>query len=466
MKNMQKGAVIVTDVLFGDGGKGSTTDWLVRQADSAVVIRNVGGAQAAHNVITPDGRHHTFSQFGSGSFIPETKTHLGPKMIINPINMFPEADHLISLGVSDIWNRLSVDRDALVITPWQRAANRLREFSRGSNRHGSCGVGIGETVSDSINNSDLVVRVRDLASPWLHDKLERLRLHKYDQLVSELGSFNSWSIDPEWQLFLDTKLSGQLCMIYKRWVSLVKIVDSEYVRQLADQNDLLVFEGAQGVLLDEWYGFHPYTTWSNTTPNNAFEMLNEIGYDESVTSLGVMRAYATRHGAGPFPTEDQALANKLVELHNSTGKWQGDFRFGHLDILMLKYAIAACGNLDGLVVTGLDQLSKLPSWHVSDQYLSTRQSTDLEKFFDLSIDGTIIGIKLNPQEDVESRSQLTKLLFSCSPVYQSVSALNDIRNQNDHLGDYLRVIEDSLGLQIKVTSFGPTAADKQALIAI
>jgi adenylosuccinate synthase len=132
---MERQAVIVTDLGYGDAGKETMVDYLVRQGpedESAVVVRYNGGPQAAHNVVTADGRRHTFAQFGSGSFVPGAQTHLSRFMLINPLNMEPEAEHLQRLGVTDVWERLSVDEDAIVITPWQVAANQLRELARGS----------------------------------------------------------------------------------------------------------------------------------------------------------------------------------------------------------------------------------------------------------------------------------------------------------------------------------------------
>ncbi|TDB72357.1 adenylosuccinate synthetase, partial [Actinomadura sp. KC216] len=154
--------VIVVDLGFGDAGKGTVVDHLCSTRPAflggrpprppgergvATVVRFNGGAQAAHNVVLDDGRHHTFAQFGSGTFTPGVRTHLSRFMLVDPLALAAEADHLRALGVADALDRLTADRDALLTTPYHRAANRARETARGAARHGSCGMGIGETVA-------------------------------------------------------------------------------------------------------------------------------------------------------------------------------------------------------------------------------------------------------------------------------------------------------------------------------
>lgn len=457
---MSKRAAIVTDIGYGDAGKGTTVDYLVRQVSSAVVVRHNGGAQAAHNVITPDGRHHTFAQFGSGSFVPGVQTYLSRYMLVNPLNMFPEAEHLISLGVSDVWERTSVDRDALVTTPWHSSANRIRELARGEGRHGSCGQGIGETMADSIAHPELALYVGDLQAWNLSAKLEAIRQYKMAQLQQE---FDSTLTFEEWETFADPNVVDLLVELYRAWTRRVTIVGGSHLRCLQDQYDLLVFEGAQGVLLDEWFGFHPYTTWSTTTHANALHLLSESHFDGEVTRYGVLRAYTTRHGAGPFVTEDPSLEIPLKERHNGLDDWQGAFRYGHLDLLAHRYALTVCGGADALVVTGLDRLAALPALKVCNEYHLHGDHPDASEYFDLAADGAVVGIKLGKQGDLDHQARLTELLLSCSPVYQTMSA-SGMPGQ-ELLSDFLRTAEARLGLPITITSYGPTAADKRALIA-
>lgn len=447
---MDNHAVIVTDMSFGDAGKGTTVDYLVRQAASAMVVRHNGGPQAAHNVVTPDGRHHTFSQFGSGSFVPGVRTHLSRHMLINPLNMFREADHLLNLGLADIWQRTSADPDALVITPWQRSANRLRELARGTQRHGSVGEGVGETVSDSLTDANSVIRVRDLAMPGLRAKLLCLRAGKQAQLAHGGITPQSVRADEEWQKFSDPTLVDMLMEAYQDWIDLVSVRDEAAWAEQALQHELLVFEGAQGVLLDEHYGFHPYTTWSTTTHANALGILERIGFAGSVNRLGVLRGYTTRHGAGPFVTEDATLGQRIPDYHNGTNPWQQQFRIGYFDLLAHRYALDVSGGADGLVLTGLDRLAEHGKLQFCTAYQLAGQWPDAHAFFDFNADGTVSRIKPPQTSDLVRQARLTDMLLSCTPVYKEV----------DNLDTLMSSIATLLGYPITLTSWGPTAAHK------
>ena len=180
--------VIVVDLGYGDAGKGTVVDWLCSRPGSGTrapglglpgsrtVVRFNGGAQAAHNVVTPDGRHHTFAQFGSGTFTPGVRTHLSRFMLVDPLALAAEAAHLAAAGVADALDRLTVDRDALLTTPYHRAANRARELARGAGRHGSCGMGIGETARYALDYPADAPRAGDCDAPRrLARKLTLLR---------------------------------------------------------------------------------------------------------------------------------------------------------------------------------------------------------------------------------------------------------------------------------------------------
>lgn len=442
---------IVTDLGYGDAGKGTTVDYLARQATSAIVVRHNGGAQAEHNVMTADGRHHTFSQFGSGSFVDGVRTHLSRFMMVNPGTMFSEAEKLIESGVSDIWHRLTIDEAAPIIMPWHRAANQLRELARGDGRHGSCGVGISEVQRDLLIADELVIRAGALRQPrLLAARLRELQHAKREQLLRELTVPRSEVAQNAWAVLFNDDLTDMLIDRYTEWLNTgLKIVPGSHLQVLADQHEAMIFEGSQGVLLDEWYGFHPYTTWSTTTSENALQLLSELEHSSEVSRLGIMRAYTTRHGPGPFVTENELVASAIPELHNDTGRWMGAFRYGHLDLVAHQYAIEATRGVDQLVVTGLDRSD---SWRYADEY-HTPVAADLDTYFSLNKQGNISKINVGKQGDLDHQARLTELLLASSPHYRQSGTIDS--------SQLLQVIEEALGVSVGIASFGPTAADKR-----
>jgi adenylosuccinate synthase len=162
---------------------------------------------------------------------------------------------------------------------------------------------------------------------------------------------------------------------------------------------IALFEGAQGVLLDEWRGFHPYTTWSTVTQHHALELAAESGAEE-LCALGITRAYFTRHGAGPFPTEDPELS--LTDDGNPWNAWQHGIRFGHLDLVLLNYAIAVSGGtLDGLVVNCLDQIGNRSFVCTAYEKLDELMPSEIPSL---------------PQQE-----ELGRKLFHARPIYESMT---------------------------------------------
>ena len=236
----------------------------------------------------------------------------------------------------------------------------------------------------------------------------------------------------------DRALSQAVATFYRQFVDHVAIVDTDYVSRLLSHTEHTVFEGAQGVLLDEWRGFHPYTTWSTTTFANADQLLAEAGFSGEVTHLGLLRAYLTRHGAGPFVTEDPVLTKQVPDYHNTDGLWQGEFRVGHFDLVAARYALEVAGVTDALAVTCLDRLHEMPRpWQVCTGYRTG---------------GRLIE-RLSPGgfADLDYQERLTNKLFAAAPVYEPVSGT---------AADYLSYLETHLGLPITITSHGVRSIDK------
>lgn len=354
-------AVITVGLGFGDEGKGATVDFLTRHYGAGLVVRYCGGSQAGHNVQLPDGRRHTFSQFGAGTLARDAdrpRTYLGPAVVIDPPAAVREAEHLAQLSVPEPLRLLSVHPSCLVSTVWHRTLNRLRELSRGGGRHGSCGRGVGEARDYWLRHgSDAVVAGDLLDPPGLRDKLELLRQRTLIELQTFVARVPAGPLREAglWELNADAEADhlGEA-------VRLGLTVSAE-----PPACDTAIFEGAQGVLLDEYVGFHPHTTWSTVTPLHAWEMVARAGVEE-VAVLGVTRAYTTRHGAGPLPTHSPELTEQLRDPGNPPNEWQGGLRCGWLDVPLLRYAAEAVCPLDGLAVSHLDQVGA--DWLVCDAY--------------------------------------------------------------------------------------------------
>jgi adenylosuccinate synthase len=432
--------IIVVGLGFGDEGKGATVDFLSATGEVAGVVRFNGGGQAAHNVIV-DGRHHTFRQFGSGT-LAGVPTFLSRFSLVEPIGLAGEAEELAALGVPDPLSLLTVDPDALITTPVQVAANRTREDRRGALAHGSTGLGIGETVwydlacrtgaraGQRVENlvapaaaRGRALRVRDCREPGaLRRRLDEL-VRFYRPLLA--GSPHGHPGVAEMAEML-TAFAGA-----------VRIAAPDHLARTA-RRGRLVFEGAQGVLLDEWRGFHPHTTWSTTTPANAQRLLADAGLPAGHV-LGVTRVYTTRHGAGPLPTQDAAL-EAIPEPHNGPGRYQGGWRAGHLDLVALRYAVAVSGGVDGLAISHLDVLDDpaAPAVSAVDRYRDRRGDP---------VDRLPLGVP----GDLGHQGRLTSLLTGATA---EGAGLRDSRHA-------VTVLEAALGAPAQVLAFGPARADRK-----
>jgi len=426
----------------GDEGKGTMTDWFCREYGATLVVRYNGGSQAGHNVVLRDGRHHTFRQIGSGAFIKGVKTLLSRHVFFDPITLCFEARQLSEEAGRYVLGCHFVDCRAPVITPFHVATNRIKEFLRGTAKHGSCGKGIGEAAYDLVNYPEEVIRAGDLE--WREKTvpaLKRLRERKRVELLSLGADFSDMPkhLKSSANLFLAEKIE-EIAKAYAEISQEITIVSQEGSEALIRENDS-VFEGAQGVLLDEWHGFHPHTTWSTTVQKNALELLRESCFDGEIETIGITRAYATRHGEGPFVTEDSAMRNAYLGEDNRKSVWQGNFREGFLDLVALRYAVEcaeAYGHLDSVVVTHLDVFDRVEKVFYCDEYLFA--------------DGHKTKA-LSPQyeHDLAYQEGLTQSLVTARPVYAG-AAMTAV--------DATRIIQTSLSVPVKYGSYGQTEGDK------
>lgn len=314
---------------FGDEGKGLITDYLCAQG-AGVVVRFNGGAQAGHTVVSPAGREHVFSHLGAGTMhgIP---TFLSQYFILNPIVFFRE---FVALKEKGFEPKVFAHPDCLVTTFADMMINQSREKGRGSKRHGSCGLGIHETMQRS-EISELKIIMSDL---W--NKSSSLP-SKIEEICERYAKFRTGSpID-------EPKMIEVFLIACRRFA---EIVSPAGIGQCKDP----VFEGAQGLLLDQnRKEYLPHVTHSNTGIKNVRALCAQADITE-IEAYYVSRTYLTRHGAGPLPGEDPIL--HYEDYTNLDHPFQGQIRFAPLDSGLRKRCEADYGSMDyKLVLTHCDQ---------------------------------------------------------------------------------------------------------------
>jgi adenylosuccinate synthase len=415
--------LLVAGLGYGDCGKGSIVDYLTYAHKAHTVVRYNGGAQAGHHVVSPTGTEHTFAQFGSGTFAG-ARTHLSRFMVVNPGALLNEAVHLAQLGIPDPFQGLTIDGEALVTTPFHQTINHLREIARADAPHGSCGMGVGETVRDALENPSEEIRVRHLFDkPMLRFKLKGV-VERMRAIAESLT-----------RGYLLQDIIDQTDTVLERFDEFTRrlgaCVDRDYLSALLHRDMTIIFEGAQGVLLDEEFGWHPYTTWSDCTFGNAYKLIGNS--DVKLTRIGVTRAYATRHGAGPLVTEDPTL--DLPDTHNGDHPWQGRFRVGHFDLGAMSYAERALGGVDQIALTCLDRVK----WPV-------KQCVGYED------DGGWIFTIPERGKSLEDREMETRRLMGARPQFDP---------DCDDEKTLISYIEHTFRARVTITSHGPTAIDKR-----
>jgi adenylosuccinate synthase len=312
---------------YGDEGKGLMVDFLSAAGGVPVVARTNGGSQAGHTVQIPDGRRHVFHHLASGA-LAGIPTHLTQFFVSHPMFFMREVNALKCMGANVT---VSVDPRSAVTTPFDLALNQAIELARGGDRHGSCGVGFGETLERGLEERlRLVVgdfekgegHIRKMLNAirfdWVPERLSRLGIGAPDYFPGFLRN------DRVVERFIDD------CLTFWNAISL---------RNDALLPDGVLFEGAQGLQLDQDYGAFPHVTRSNTGLKNMVAVAEEAGIDE-VEVTYMTRAYATRHGAGPFAHEDADKSwLSMVDPTNEPNPWQGTIRTAPLDLDAVASAI-------------------------------------------------------------------------------------------------------------------------------
>jgi len=428
----------------------------------AHTVVKVGGAQGSHGVRTSNGESYAFSQWGCGTF-EGIKTHISRRMVVSPVGLLNEASALINeWRIINAFDLLTVDEEAICTTSFHGIASRLKELSLGDNPRGTIGTGVGEAYRYSERFPDLTIRVRDFLRPDLRKMLVSVR----EQVCSDLESIiqenkflaqDRETAEKEISLLTDDHFLDYVVEQFRKAGKLTNIVSTDFLgEEILAKKGVVVVESSHGILTDHYYGFHPHTSAIRTLPCFTKAMFDKSGYDGSIINIGVFRSYAIRHGAGPLPTANQSMNEDLLPgSHKEENRWQGKIRVGPIDLVLLRYAINACGgpkSFDGLAVTWFDQIIKAGEWKLCSRYANASQ-TYFSPTGDIKVRHGENDEQLRYQED------LGKQLLSCNPEIESLKVPSTA--SHDELYAFCAErLERELGIPVKMISFGSTEKNK------
>ena len=334
--------VVVVGTQWGDEGKGKVVDWLSRRAD--VVVRFQGGHNAGHTLVI-DGKIYKLSLLPSGT-VRGIRSIIGNGVVIDPWALFEEIERVKDQGVEISPKVLKIAENASLILPLHKQLDLVREDSAGSSKIGTTGRGIGPAYEDKVGRR--AIRVSDL-------KDDEVLENKVDVLISHhnalLRGLNKDQLDKDEILTSLIDLRSKIIpYVGNTWEEL-------YLRR--KRGERILFEGAQGVMLDLDHGTYPFVTSSNTVAAQA-AVGSGIGANALDYVLGITKAYTTRVGKGPFPTElDDEISNHLGSKGNEFGTVTGrQRRCGWFDSVMVRQALKVSG-VTGIALTKLDVLDEL-----------------------------------------------------------------------------------------------------------
>ena len=344
--------VVVVGSQWGDEGKGKIVDWLSERAD--VVVRFQGGHNAGHTLVV-DGKTYKLSLLPSGIVRGGKLSIIGNGVVIDPWALAAEIEHLVARGIEITRDRLRIAENATLILPLHRELDALREAAAGDGQIGTTRRGIGPAYEDKVGRR--AVRVMDLQNlHTLKPKLERILAH-HNALRRGLN-------EPE--VAMD-ELYDQLAGIRDK---VLPYMDTAWalMDQLRRQGKRILFEGAQGALLDIDHGTYPFVTSSNTVAAQA-AIGSGIGPGALSYILGITKAYTTRVGSGPFPTEQinevgRNLGERGHEFGTVTGRQR---RCGWFDAVLVRQTAKVSG-IDGIALTKLDVLDGFDELKVCTGY--------------------------------------------------------------------------------------------------
>jgi adenylosuccinate synthase len=413
-------AIVIVGAQWGDEGKGKATDLLGDGVD--YVVRYQGGNNAGHTVVIGD-ESYALHLLPSGVLSDHATAVIGNGVVINPEVLLEEIDGLSERGV---WrDRLLISADAHLIMPHHVALDKVTERYLGSARIGTTGRGIGPAYGDKV--SRVGIRVQDLFDPGILAKKLELALREKNQILTKL--YNRRGIDAEATVREYLGYAERL----ERYVADTGLV----LNNALDQGKVVLLEGAQATLLDVDHGTYPFVTSSSPTAGGACSG-SGIGPTRITRVLGILKAYTTRVGSGPFPTE----------LHDAQGEWLrktgGEYgvttgrprRCGWLDVVIARYATRVNGLTD-YFITKLDVLSGLDKVPVCVAY---------------DVHGKRYDEIPMTQTDFHHATPIYEYLDGW---WEDISAAREFSDLPKNARAYVRAVEDMIGAPVGAVGVGP-----------
>lgn len=414
--------VVVIGAQWGDEGKGKITDFLAEGAD--VVVRYQGGNNAGHTVEVGD-KKYKLHLIPSGIICDNTQCVIGNGVVIDPKALFEEIEYLRKEGIAVDPRKLVISDRCHLIMPYHKVIDALSEKSRGKEDIGTTGKGIGPCYTDKHERTG--IRVCDLLHPEVFAEKLKTNVTIKNKIVKELYNEEAFNYD---EIYNDYMKYAEMIKDYVKDASVV-LYDA-----IKSQKKVL-FEGAQGTLLDIDYGTYPFVTSSHPISGGVCIGAG-VGPTMITNAVGVAKAYTTRVGKGPFPTElfdemGDYIREKGFEYGTTTGRAR---RCGWLDLVILKYSARISG-LTSFTITKIDTLAGIEKIKVCTGY---------------ELDGKVIDYFPASLED----------LARCKPVYEEFDGWDDsVQNAKSfdelHVNaqKYIRMIEEYTGVRVSIVSVGP-----------
>ena len=417
--------VVVVGSQWGDEGKGKIVDWLSEQAD--VVVRFQGGHNAGHTLVI-DGITYKLRLLPSGIVRKNKISIIGNGVVVDPWALLSEIKEIKSKGINVSISNLIISESANLILPFHREMDEIREDAAGKGKIGTTRRGIGPAYEDKVGRRS--IRVMDLRSEQnLDRRLESVLLH-HNAIRKGLGK----------KIFEKDQLKKDLLIIAPEILKYSQPVWLK-IDEFKKQNKKILFEGAQGVLLDVDHGTYPFVTSSNTVASNAATGTgcgpNSINY-----VLGITKAYTTRVGEGPFPTE---LRDEIGELIGTRGREFGTVtsrkrRCGWFDGVLVRQTIKISG-IDGIALTKLDVLDELDEIKMCIKYELNGKKID---YLPAAVHDQL---KIRP-------------IYKTFPGWKkSTNGIKNIEELPENAKNYIYAIEEFVGSKISSISTSPERSD-------